>query len=211
MPTFMNIKDQPTGLCCSVLEQCATAVVVTDLEGRVRYSNQAFHRLTGYSPFELIGKKMSVLKSGATPPAVYRSLWQTITSGKIWRGEIYNRRNDGTLYWEAITITPITDETGKVTKYAATIEDISAKRKLEADREELLGHLRDAYDKIDGLHGLLPICSHCKSIRSSAGTWHTLENYLKEHSEAHLSHGICPECLHSHYPELEQKIKKRVG
>ena len=191
----------------SILEQCGTCIVITDLDGRIRYANWAFQKLTGYSPLEVVGNKISVLKSGLTEKETYHSLWSTIRAGKAWRGELCNRKKSGELYWEAITITPICNEEGIVEDFVATIEDITVRKSLEQERERLLGELRDAERRIEGLHGLLPICSHCKSIRCSNGLWQSLESYLDAHSNAHLSHGVCPECLAQHYPATARRLK----
>ena len=191
----------------AILEQCGTCIVITDLDGRIRYANRAFQQLTGYSPLEVIGDKISLLKSGLTGNETYNSLWSTIRTGKAWRGELCNRKKSGELYWEAITITPICNESGVVEDFVATIEDITIRKSLEQERERLLGELRQAERKIEGLHGLLPICSHCKSIRCSNGRWQSLEGYLNTHSNAHLSHGVCPECLAQHYPAAARILK----
>lgn len=192
--------------CSTILEQCGTGVVVTDLEGRIKYTNSAFCRMTGYSPSEALGQRTNLLKSGLTPNSIYSALWTAITQGRTWRGELCNKRKDGELYWEAITITPIKGRKNQIEEYAGTIEDISARKRLEAEREVLVQDLREAQEKIDGLHGLLPICSHCKSIRTSNGDWQPLESYLKENSDANLSHGVCPNCLNKYYPSVALKL-----
>lgn len=81
-------------------------------------------------------------------------------------------------------------------------EEVASRRKTEKEREKLIGELQGALEEIKTLEGILPICMHCKKIRDDRGYWKQLEQYLHDHSEARFSHGICPECLDRHYPEL---------
>lgn len=79
---------------------------------------------------------------------------------------------------------------------------ITERKKAEAEREKLIGELQDALNQVKILRGFLPICSHCKKIRNDQGYWENVENYIRDHSDAELSHGICPECLKKHYAEF---------
>jgi len=108
-----------------VIEQSPVAVVITDLEGRIDYCNPRFCEVSGYTHDELLGGKSSVVKSGLTPESVYQDLWQTINSGKEWRGEILNRRKNGELFWERVVIVPLKDDSGQVQHFVAVKEDIS--------------------------------------------------------------------------------------
>lgn len=78
------------------------------------------------------------------------------------------------------------------------------RKRLEAEREHLIGQLQDALATVKQLTGLLPICASCKRIRDEQGTWETVEEYIREHTDADFSHGICPECLKKLYPEFKQ-------
>src|SRR5690606_15657184 len=89
------------------IEQNFTSIEITDANGIIEYVNPIFSQVTGYSAEEIIGKKPSILKSGIHTPEFYKQLWQTISSGNLWQGEICNRRKDGSLYWEQVTISPV--------------------------------------------------------------------------------------------------------
>jgi PAS domain S-box-containing protein len=119
------------------VEQSPVSIFVTDTEARIQYANRHFTRVTGYRPEEVIGRKPSLFKSGQTPAAVYRDMWQTITGGGVWTGRLYNRRKDGTLYWEDTVITAITDEHGRIANYVAVKEDITARVEAERSIREL--------------------------------------------------------------------------
>ncbi len=113
------------------IEQSASTILITDPEGTIEYVNPAFTRITGYTVEEAQGQNPRVLKSGHHPPEFYRNLWQTITRGEIWYGELLNRRKDGSLYWESAAIAPVLDAEGRVTHYIAIKEDITARKEAE--------------------------------------------------------------------------------
>ncbi len=113
------------------IEQSGSAIVITDTNGVIKYANPHFEKITGYTVDEALGANLSILKSGKQSPAFHREMWETITSGAVWRGEYHNRRKDGTLYWEMATIAPVTDPDGAITHYIATKEDITARKEAE--------------------------------------------------------------------------------
>jgi hypothetical protein len=76
------------------------------------------------------------------------------------------------------------------------------RRRIQAEREDLIAELRVALDKVKTLRGLVPICANCKSIRDDQGYWQQVEQYVASHSEAEFTHGICPDCIKKLYPEL---------
>jgi len=79
--------------------------------------------------------------------------------------------------------------------------DITKRIQAEKEREKLILNLQEALDNIKTLSGLLPICSNCKKIRDDKGYWNQIESYIRDHSEAEFSHGICPECAKKYYPD----------
>ena len=117
------------------IEQNFATVVMTTGEGFIEYVNPMFTRVTGYLPEEVLGKKMSVLKSGVHDEAFYEALWEMIKKGETWFGEICNKKKSGELFWEQVNISPIKDENNDISHYVAVKIDITEKRKAE---EELL-------------------------------------------------------------------------
>ena len=81
-------------------------------------------------------------------------------------------------------------------------EDISKRKQVEEEREKLISELQEALAKVKTLTGLLPICASCKKIRDDKGYWNQIEAYIRDHSEAEFSHGICPECMKKPYPDV---------
>ena len=115
------------------IEQNPASIVITDLQGNIEYVNPKFCETTGYSAEEALGQNSRILKSGETPVEVYKELWQTISTGGVWRGELLNRKKGGELYWEDATITSIKNDDGEITHYIAIKEEISFRKKMEAD------------------------------------------------------------------------------
>jgi len=113
------------------IEQNFTSIEITDANGIIEYVNPIFMQVTGYTADEVIGKKPSILKSGIHPPEFYEQLWQTIASGNRWQGEICNRRKDGSLFWEQVTISPVKNARQEIINYVAVKFDITAKRQYE--------------------------------------------------------------------------------
>ncbi len=116
------------------VEQTASTVLITDLQGNIEYANPRFVETTGYSFEEALGKNPRILKSGSTPRDAYAELWRTIKAGRTWRGEFHNQRKNGELYWEQATISPVIDEQGTISNFVAVKEDITERR---AAREAL--------------------------------------------------------------------------
>jgi len=119
----------------AAVEQGAQGIVIAGFGGGIRYVNQAFTRMTGYTAGEAIGQNPRMLKSGRQDPAFYAELWHTILGGRVWQGELINRRRDGTDYEEEMTIAPVRDGTGAITDFIAFKQDVTERNRA---REELL-------------------------------------------------------------------------
>jgi PAS domain S-box-containing protein len=114
------------------LESTVYAVVITDVEGRILWVNPAFSELTGYSREEAMGRNPRVLKSGVHDAGFYRQMWQRLRAGKVWEGEVVNRRRGGSLYTEHMTITPVRADGEAITHFIAIKYDVSERKALEA-------------------------------------------------------------------------------
>ncbi len=134
-------------LQAAALEAVTNAVVITDQKGEVLYVNPSFEKLTGYSASQSIGADIgSLIKSGKQGTQFYKEMWDIISSGKVWQGQLVNRRKDGTLYNEVMTITPVVNDYGAITHYIAVKEDVTQRMSLEdelthAQKLDVIGKL----------------------------------------------------------------------
>lgn len=133
--------DQVTVLQIAALNAVANAIVITDHEATILWCNEAFLDLTGYAMEEILGENPRILKSNQHGPDFYQEMWNTISAGRVWQGELVNRKKDGSLYSERMTISPIQDPRGKVTHFIAIKEDITAVKKNQAELEERLSEM----------------------------------------------------------------------
>jgi len=116
----------------AAIAQAAESVVITDAAGAIEYVNPAFEAGSGYSRDEVLGHNPRLLKSGLQDERFYRSLWDTISSGAVWRGRLVNRKKDGSLFHEDATISSVRDSDGVITSFVAVKRDVTARIALEA-------------------------------------------------------------------------------
>lgn len=139
----------------SALAAAANAVVICDTSGRIIWVNPAFAQLTGYSYEETVGQFPSLLKSGEHPPTFYSRLWKTISGGEVWHGQMRNRRKDGRIYDEEMTITPVRSAEGVITHYVAIKQDITERKRSERlvrERDQLHASVK-AHEQFLGVVG----------------------------------------------------------
>jgi len=114
-------------------ENSPASVVVTDKNGTIEYVNPTFSEVTGYSADEAIGQNPKILKSGNLSEQYYKELWDTILSGRVWRGEFRNKRKNGEEFWESASISPIMDEDGEITHFVAVKQDTTERKRMERE------------------------------------------------------------------------------
>ncbi|MDR9499827.1 MAG: EAL domain-containing protein [Hydrogenovibrio sp.] len=119
-------------------EQSPQSILITNTQAKITYMNPAFEDITGYKMAEAKGKNPRILQSGHTPPEVYEAMWHRLNKGKVWRGELLNKRKDGVVYPSQTIMSPVKDERGQTTHFLAIQRDISEKKQREKRIEELL-------------------------------------------------------------------------
>ncbi len=139
-------QDSTIRKLSSAVAQSPYPVLITDVDGRIEYSNEAFSLVSGYSADELAGQTPAMLKSGKTSRNVYKAMRKQLERGEPWKGEFINRRKDGSEYFSAALIYPVRDARGEIVNYLAHQEDVTA-RKAAAERLRQLSH----YDQLTGL------------------------------------------------------------
>ncbi len=128
--------ERERGRLLSAIEQVGEMIVITDPEGTMEYVNPAFERTTGFGREEAVGKNLRMLHRGQQDDALYRELWETISSGRTFQGRMVNRRKDGTSFSEEATISPVTDGAGRIVNYVAVKRDITNDLRLAAELQQ---------------------------------------------------------------------------
>lgn len=130
------------------VENSPIAVMITDDCGIIEYVNQHFTDLTGYLAEEAVGRTPRIVNSGLEDSAVFQELWQTITRGETWRGEIRNRAKTGEVYWGSNVIVPLRSDDGRILRYVGFSEDVSEAVENRRRRTELIQSLQEANEKL---------------------------------------------------------------
>jgi PAS domain S-box-containing protein len=185
-----------------LIEESRDAIVVLDQNAGVYEANNQFADMLGYSKEEvyqlhawdwdanLNREQILELAKNVNDTGHHFETQHRCKDGRILDVEL---SNNGTVY------------RGKKLIFCIC-RDISERKKAEKEREELIKKLRESLAEIKTLRGILPLCSFCKKVRDDKGYWERVDIYINKHSEADISHGICPECLKIHYPKEYKSI-----
>ena len=166
----------------NAIEQTVESVVITDSDGTIEYVNPAAEKITGYTTRELIGANPRVLKSGKHGAEFYKSMWNTIKAGKIWRGCLVNKRKSGELYNEEMDITPVVSEDGEITHFVAVKRDVTKRIRAEEELRQAKKRAEEATRLKDKFVSLV---SH--DLRSPISSIFSLLRDLKEDLSSQLS------------------------
>ena len=139
----------------AAIEAAAEGIAITDPGGIIEYVNPALTVITGYEAAELNGLSTRIFNSGKHDKAFYDNLWNTIRAGRVWRGEIVNRRRDGSLYTELMAIAPVRNEKGETIHFVAIKHDISERKRMETDLQDTNTMLQHQLEEIHRLQGEL--------------------------------------------------------
>ncbi|MBP8310550.1 MAG: PAS domain S-box protein, partial [Burkholderiaceae bacterium] len=141
--TEEQAADQQLRKLSLAVEQNPNSVLITDIDGRIEYANQAYLDTSGYGHAEVMGANPRLLSSGRTEPDVHASLWSTLLRGDIWKGEFINRRKNGGETVQRALVSPIRQSDGRITHYLAIQEDITERKRIEAELERHRDHLEE--------------------------------------------------------------------
>ncbi|HEY6010461.1 MAG TPA: PAS domain S-box protein, partial [Nitrospirota bacterium] len=190
----------------------AEGLYVLDRQGKITFMNPEAERLLGWTMDELNEKGAHNLvhfrrADGSPLPQELCALHGVTTTRRNYTSadEVFVRK-DGTVFPISVVSSPII-EGGEPVASVTAFRDISRQKELQQEREQLLLAYQDAMENIKILKGLLPICASCKRIRDDSGYWTVIESYVRDHSEAEFSHGLCPECAKKLYPEYTKDDK----
>jgi PAS domain S-box-containing protein len=206
-----GIKESETKFR-SVAQSAKDTIITADKTGKIAFCNAAAYTLFGYREDELIGRSISILMPQRFRTAHERGMAQVAESGKARlineTVELFGITKDGSEF--PIELSLSNWKSGNHTFYTGIIRDISERKQHEKEREALIDNLKSSLTKVRKLSGLLPICASCKKIRDDKGYWNQIEAYIRDHSEAEFSHGICPECSRKLYPEYHREKSEKM-
>ncbi|MEW6501326.1 MAG: PAS domain-containing protein [Thermodesulfobacteriota bacterium] len=177
-------------------------------DGHIMYVNPAWRRTLGYSEEEI--REMNIFDILAPEETAHcQAAFGEVMAGRpVDRIETVFIAKDGhRVLVEGNASAKLKD--GKPAYTRSIFHDITARKEAEYQMAQLIGELQKSLAEVKTLSGLLPICSWCKKIRDDKGYWNQLESYLSQHSGIDFSHGVCPECLRKHYPELVDEEEKK--
>lgn len=158
--TEQRLIDQKLFLQSSALSSAADGIAILGLDECIRWVNHSLLQMIGYEEHEVLGRTFKeLLRSGAHDAEFYQSLYEIPRSGIVWRGEIINRRKDGSLYDEYMTITPVRDDSGQIAHFIAIMRDITEQKELERKNRELVEQL-GMNQRIDSLGKLAGGIAH---------------------------------------------------
>ncbi len=186
----------------AIVESSDDAIIGKDLDGIISSWNAGAERLYGYTSAEAVGRSITMLlapEGGDDLP----SLLERVRRGeRISHFETQRKTRDGRVIFVSLSISPVRDAKGVIVGASTIARDITDRKQAEQERERLLQQLQTALINVKTLRGLLPICACCKKIRDDKGYWNQIEYYIREHSDADFTHGICPECAQRFYGDV---------
>ena len=191
----------------SVAQSAKDAIISSDKKGNIVFWNQAAQQMFGYDNEEAIGRPLTILMPEGFRAAHHDGLTkhkynrESLVVGNTI--EVKGLTKGGSEF--PIELSVSSWKAGEEIFYTGIIRNISDRKQIEKERDQLILSLQESLAKVKTLGGLLPICASCKKIRDDKGYWNQIETYIQEHSEAAFSHGICPQCVEKLYPGLSEK------
>jgi len=193
----------------SVMDDISDAVIVTDENGTLILRNPVAVRLHGGAPANTPPEDRAKAFGLYRPDGVTLIPLEELPTIRAARGESIDGeemyvRNPGQQEgrWQLVAGRQMKDEHGRSCGGVLVLRDITERKNAEGERTRLILELTEALSHVKMLSGLLPICASCKKIRDDRGYWNQIESYIRQHSEAEFTHGICPDCLARLYPEV---------
>ncbi|MDY6862086.1 MAG: PAS domain-containing protein [Thermodesulfobacteriota bacterium] len=215
MTEFLDLK---------IFQYCATAVFVIDTDHNVLFWNKACEKLTGFKADYMMSTAMQWkgFYDHARPclsdlildrkfdliPDYYDVYGKSTLLKDGWHAEGWYYNLGGLNRYIIFDAAPVYNSKGNLVGAVETLQDISERKRIEEKNEKLAKELQETLDKVKLLSGLIPICASCKKIRDDRGYWNQIELYIRDHSEAIFSHGICPDCSKKLYPEINVNREK---
>jgi len=188
----------------SIIAAIGDGISIHDRNLTILYQNQIHVSYFG----DHRGEKCYQAYAGIAGPCQSCPVLKSFADGRIHTHETIMPVVGGSSCFE-ITASPLRHATGGIIAGIIVARNVDQRKKLEREREDLIGDLQEALANIKTLSGLLPICASCKKIRDDKGYWNQIETYIKNHSGATFTHGICPECIEKLYPDVYERMQAK--
>jgi PAS domain S-box-containing protein len=186
-----------------ILETTSAFIAVLDIEGRVLRLNRAIELMTGITILDAVGSVFWEIFILGEERQAFMDLFGDLQSDRFpfeAQGRLGAARGkECHVLWSC---TPICNDADSVDFVIVTGIDVTALKRVQRENENLILELQAALAKVKTLKGLLPMCANCQKIRDDHGQWHHVEEYIRDHSDADFTHGICPECANLLYPQF---------
>lgn len=190
-----------------LLKAIPDPVIVYDPQQKITYINEAFEEAYGWTKEDLIGGTIDFVPNAEKEKT--KNAWQKTFDGKKIFFETKRKTKQGNLLDVQLRTAVLKDPKGDFSASIVIHRDLTKIKQAEKERESLIEELQKALAEVKSLSGLIPICASCKKIRDDNGYWNQLELYLEKHSDASLSHGICPDCSDELYGDKDWYIKMK--
>jgi len=203
---FKFMAVTPAFAARQIIDTMNDALIVLDPDGVIRVVNEAICVQFGLDARDLVGKRP--LQAIPTCRAFSEKLEEIIRIGATRNSEVVCQPRQQEFRTLSLSATRMRNSAGEALATVCIISDVTERRRAEEEREKLIVKLQDALANVKRLSGLLPICASCKKIRDDSGYWKQIESYVREHSEAEFSHGLCPDCAEKQYAEFKLALEK---
>jgi PAS domain S-box-containing protein len=203
------LSQEKIAYLAAIVDSAEEAIVGQTIEGIITCWNAGAERLFGYSAAEAIGQSAWVLVPEDRREEAGNLLSRLQQGHAVEPLETKRVGNEGKPLDVCLIMSAIRDGKGRIIGASSIAYDVRERKRMEAERTQLVAHLEDTLTKVKTLSGLLPICASCKKIRDDHGYWQKLETYVREHSNAEFSHSICPDCMQKLYPDYARHTHAR--
>lgn len=195
----------------TVVADSYDAITVQDLDGRILAWNRGAERMYGYTEAEALGMNIAEIVASEKQDEAAAFIERVKLREPVESFETLRVTRDGRVLNVWLTVTELVDDDGNVNAIATTERDITERKLREKELLQTISELRKALEEVRTLRGFLPICASCKKIRDDTGYWQQIEFYIREHTEADFTHGICPDCATALKQSYSERSKKTEG
>jgi PAS domain S-box-containing protein len=209
---FGLLDLNPVTAAKNIVETMADSLLIIDWNRRIVSYNNAVLRLSGYQHDEIIdndinklfsGKGLNLLSDRLDAPEADNDNKKNVEPYVVRQVEDALITKNSEMIPVNISVSELHEKDGEKAGYVLVARDITSQKKVENENNKLIAELREAMENVKTLKGFIPICAKCKKVRDDQGYWSQIEKYISEHSEALISHGICPECAEELYGNEE--------